>query len=611
MTTETRVFLLPATFYPAGGRALVCCPEVGCAFVPAALAAALGGCLAPRTIDEHCRYLVRAGRIAPGAADLLKATIIDLVRRGLFATESHAGPTCEPSTTGTQIEAVGVVTKDRAESARLSLSSYVHNSVTGGRQDTFIICDDSTRPESRKANLVLAAEMQERYQVKVRYLGEIEKRLFAERLSAAAGVSLPTVRLAMLDELQVGLCRGANTNALLLDVPDSGVFCFDDDSICRPARIETQSGVGLSSMTSCSSPWQPLRMMVFPGPEVLDAHVREESCSLLAEHERWLGTKLAELLTTQSDIQLDDPAAELLAGTLQSRGRISVTWSGIYGDSGSSRCTHYLLLDGEDRQRLVANEDAYRAAVEHRTVWKSPARPEIARSAFFQSVAFAIDTRAFVPPFMPFLRGSDTVFGQLLMFCTRDALLAYLPLSVHHAPRPPRTEPRETIWQKAGTMSLAELVVLCLAAVPPDRIPRDPETKLEALGRHLLFLAGLEAPELREVLYPLWARRLSAELAALQRVLDEFGAQPRFWAEDTRRAIETIEERLLSEEPWQLDEPGVPNCASDRSVRMLLERFGQVIMAWPSLRAASRSLSKRGLRASRPAAPTRGARKAH
>jgi hypothetical protein len=599
MEAETKICLLPAVLFPASGQqALLCGPQVGATLVPAALVPALRGCAVFRTVDEHCGHAARTRQLAPGAEELFRQNLLQLRGRGFFVAEAllRASHDDNPATGDTgqlTIECLGLVTRDRPDRAAASLRSYLTNSTRAGRRNQVIFCDDSRDPALSRANLQVAQQIQEERGVPVRYLAMREKETYAARLSQAAGLPPETVRAALLDSLGTGFTRGANTNALMLDTLGDAAFCFDDDSICRPARMGDGDDPGID----LSSSQRPARMVVYPGFEALLDEAREQPACLLEEHERWLGRALGQVLATAETINLEEAGPSLLVSAVRKRARVSLTWSGIYGDSGSEHPTYYLSMPPADRAKLVQSEEMYRAALERRIIWKAPPRVRIARSPFFQSVAFGIDNRGFLPPFLPFLRASDVVFGQLLGICSKDSFVAYLPWSVLHHPEPARQQSADLVWRKAGALRLAELVGICQQTVPGLAALEAAEDRLRAMGRHLRHLAQLEPQELEAFLYPTLMEKWTDDLVAMERLLRLHDDQPSFWADDVRRTMQVLEDRLLADHPLRI-ELSLPD--ANVSPRVLLRTFGEVAEAWPDMRSAGFELRQREIRPSRP-----------
>jgi hypothetical protein len=583
-----RVSLTPVVALPMGeDRYFLWSADAGAALIPRLLAGAILDCVGFRTVDEHCRQAMIRGRVPPALLDPLRTTIAELADRGFLVDDEV--PTADGARpTATSVRDVGLVTCNRPASAAASLESYVVNSARAGRRDRFIVCDDSHTAEVRRMNVGQAAALAVRYGQKVRYAGPLEKTLYARRLAAAADLPADTVRAALLDPFGVGFCRGANTNALILDTVGKPFFCFDDDSFCRPARRAGTPGSVLSS-------WSPITdLAVFEDEAALRREVVAEETCLLGEHERWLG---ATVPGDTRDLDLSRANPALLARTRRGPPlKVLVTWSGIYGDSGSEYLTHYLYLTGPPRARLLRTESAYRAAVTGRIAWKASDRPTLARNDLFQSVAFAADNREPLPPFMPWLRASDTLFGKLVLDCFPAGLIGSLPWSVHHAPSPPRAQPADDVWRRAGELRFAGLVDLCLVTIRPAVLGGSAVQITAAIGRRLGELATLEPRDLRALLYPALAHTLSRAIRRLEALLEEHGSEPAFWAADVQRTIESYERRMVS---------GDPLCVADLPAagpgsRRLLRALGSVLQAWPAMRDAAARLRDQEIFLSRP-----------
>ena len=604
-----RISPLPFDAAPlTGQRALLWSPRAGACLVDRQLVPALLRCAGGRTIDDHCAEAIGRGDLRPEHAPDLHAQLSRLADRGFFVSEGQL----PPSTPGvspaapTRIKELALITRDRPESARRSLASYLENSAGAGRDDCFTVCDDSTG-EQAASNQRQAHQLGVRHGLEVRYLGVADRQRYLPILARQAGLSLDVARSALVDVEQVGFARGANTNAFLLETAGRPCFCFDDDSLCRPARPVRDDQVSLSGAAF------PVRLRAFSDRAQLDSMVQvADDVCLLAQHERWLGARAGQIAAGVAPLAAGGAPA-LLASLMQGRAQVLVSWSGLYGDSGSAYSTYYLGLTGADRDRLLATEHHYREAIAGRTVWKAPDQVQLSRSDLFQSVAFAADNRELLPPFMPFLRASDTLFGQMLLRLFDDGLIACLPWSVDHLPDAPRRQAPEDIWRRAGELRFAGLVDLAMRALPPSPAHSSPEQRLDALGGHLVQLGSLTPGGLHELLFPHLARGLARAIARLDGLLRAHQGQPAFWARDVRRTIEIYERRLLSTTPLLPDEPalqGRDRPAAEAAQRLLL-RLGQVLQAWPALRSAAERLRQQGITLSRslwrprPAGPSR------
>jgi hypothetical protein len=570
----------------APGQTLLWLPGVGSSVVPDDMAQAIGRRVQFRTIEEHTSEALSNAEVSSERAEAFARTLRSLASLGFFMAETVAAPP-QGSIRPASIRYVAMVTRDRPISAARSLRSYIGNGRHCGRRRIFVVHDSSPRMDDGLRLRAALSEIGRAYGADVRYVGPRERARYVRRLAQTADVPMATVRVALLGDRRIEFSRGANTNGVLLDAVGLPLFCCDDDSFCRPARPGSTDAVELSSAST------PIRLRAFQDQSQLMSSLRLESVDLISEHASWLGGQAAPLMAGRPQ-QLHQASPRLIELARGDEGTVMLTWSGLYGDSGSASSTHYLSLTGADRDALLAGEQAYRKVLQNRIVWKAPEAVTLTRSGFFQSVAFGLDNRLLLPPFMPFLRASDTVFGQTLVRCHDGGLIACLPWSVHHAPDPPRTQSCDLVWRGAADQRFADVVLLCLQLLPPFPPGLSAAARLARLGAHLRELAGLRPAEFAALLGPGLARRLSQRLIRLETLVNEYDSRPAYWAADARRALDAYERRLLSGAPLVPDDLGLTGQPGLRRCQRLLAAFGDVLVAWEALRDGAARLRVRG-----------------
>jgi hypothetical protein len=606
MRDDVRVMLRPSFTCPIGvDRMLIRC-EAGAVVLPRQVGELIAQMSSLRRISEHCQPALAASDLSASQHQLLRQRIGEMAQRGFFLTEEQILSRIGPVTSGgTSITTLAMVANGLRSTTLDSLQSYVANAALHRGESTVMVSDDSTGPEGGEALRDALVSLRNMRGITSRYLGRAEKKEFARRLSGEADVPVAVVEDTMgLGEPQT-FTRGGNTNALLLDTVDEALFCWDDDTFCHPGQMS-----GATTRARFASNGQPpLRLAPAPSQEALLSQVELSNACLFEGHEAWLGRSLSELVRSgELDAGQLDPLG--VTALMTGRGRICVTWAGTYGDSGSESASYLLFLEGEERERLMADEHQYGEMMQNRQVWKAPLAPTVARPTFFQSMAFAVDNRAFLPPFLPWGRGSDNVFGGLCLQSMDNAYFAFLPLSIRHAPQPPRREPRDSFVRLAGERSLQALVGLCLREIGPGQAGNGAEA-LGVMGDLLMNVATLSLREMSAFCLPSYASAVSAQIGVLERLLDRYGGRPAFWAKDVRQLIQCLEGDLLREGPFlgsqKRSRGGADGGGSDGSgcdgewpsIAARLARFGAVLKAWPTMRAAASRLRSRGIRASR------------
>jgi hypothetical protein len=274
------------------------------------------------------------------------------------------------------------------------------------------------------------------------YAGAEEKRAFASLLKDQAdGVSAETIEFALFDPFQVGYTYGANTNAVLLDSCGKLVVHADDDSVFLSAAPPLAlPGLRLTSAVD------PTEWRFFADSRERERQAVPRDSDLLAAHQELLGQPVAACLRRHSgEADCDEVAPEFLT-VLESAGtKVAVTMAGVCGDSGLGSPLAVLWVSGATRETVLASEQSYRAAQRGREILRAAPCVTLSQSAFLMSNHCGLDNRLALPPFLPALRNSDGVFGQVLKACQPRSLIAHLPEAVLHLPGEQRAfagEPR-------------------------------------------------------------------------------------------------------------------------------------------------------------------------
>ena len=172
--------------------------------------------------------------------------------------------------------------------------------------------------------------------------------------------------------------------------------------------------------------------------------VRE--CSLLAEHGRYLGRSVGDIVRERggAEVRLSSCSPAFSRDLAGGKGAVVVTSAGALGDSGFGNPRMVFHLDGERRERYVQDAETYAATRLSRQVFRRAERTTISGSPWLVTLNYAMDNRDFVPPSFPFGRNSDGLLGILLRFCRPDDCTVHLPFGVRHLPPSTARSPRPT-----------------------------------------------------------------------------------------------------------------------------------------------------------------------
>ena len=555
----------------------------------------LQGCPTFATLDDHAARLCRELNASPVQLEVLRRELADLAAAGLLVSRAQLTARVEgPGRTEdvpARIATVGVATRDRSASLQACLTSYAESVQQHGRDTRFVVIDRSTAP-TREENRARLDALADRCQVEVLHAGPQELVRFAEALAREAGLPLQLVRFALGDEEGWPISTGGSRNALLLQTAGEVLLQVDDDTLCRGAPVpEEREGVVLSSA------FDPTEFWFFAEDETASPDALPVGTDLLGLHEQFLGrTVAASIADRRGPLDLDAVTSRFFRRLDTGEGRILTTMTGVVGDSGMGSSLPLLILDGEARARLHRSEAAYRDALRRHHWMRAVPRPTITDGSYCMALNLGLDNRQVLPPFLPFQRNQDGVFGAALTLCC-GGCTALLPWMVLHQAPSARSAPADP-WRRVGWLQTGHLVQAMLGSFPllPGQVR--PEARLRALGAWVEEIASCSPEDFNEfVRLHVW-NALTRTAAQLEPLLRRYGGRPGYWADDVRRVLGVLAESLPSREcgqPWELAEVFGPDQARGR-FQDLVRRFGRLLQEWPSLVEAAKRLRARGHR---------------
>ncbi len=560
---------------PAGGRVLEAPEEAGPVLQLADRF---------RTLREHRQALLEAGWQDDGSGTL-DALLAGLVRDGLLRSRAdllrriQEAPAEAPPP---PVAAITWVTRDRPELLRRSVESAIANLRQYGRRAELRVYDDSAEAPARQDSRDMLADLGRHEGFPVFYAGVEEKRAFAAALQARAEqVSAETIEFALFDPFGIGYTPGANTNALLLDTCGKLILQADDDTVFRFASPpEAEAGLRLSSAAD------PTEVRFFAGSREREAAVTPDDADVLAAHEALLGRSVADCLRQNGgEADCGEASPEFLTALAARGGRMAATMTGVCGDSGMGSPFFVLWLSGRSREAVMGSAESYQAARRSREVLRAVPCATISQGAFFMTMLCGLDNRLTLPPFLPVLRNADGLSAQVLRAAHPEGLVAHLPAAVLHLPG----ERRGFSGQKRAAPRLADLFLLLVRSLTPPGWQRDSAQRLSAIGGGFVQAGSLPPGEFEALLRELWAEEMSRHVLALERLLGEHDGQPDYWAADTEAWLEQTRLQVTAKEPL------VPVDLEDGALaQRAMRAYGELLLAWPSLRAASAAIVSSG-----------------
>lgn len=591
------------SLYPLGeGRCLVYArSNQAVAVLPLALAQGLVRAQRFASLPQHAGELLNQLQLAPERrgplTDELLGQLRGLADAGLLVSSGQLLRLCQSAAQGRrppEIRTLAVVTRDRVAESERCLDSYLRSCRQHGRKIDFLLLDDSESAETQQSYQQMLAGLQARYERPVRYAGKAEKRRFAAELQRVSQLPQDTIEFALGDPEGIGHTTGANRNWMLLATVGQLALCADDDTVCQVAPSPQQEpGLTLGAGYDAAELWP------MPDAAAVAERVSIEDRDIVALHEGLLGKDLASCIADTAGEAEVGPTVDRFIEVIESgEGRVGLTWTGGYGDSGISYPAYCLVPSDAVRPHLLRSEEGYRAAIASRQILRFSRRSTALWRSLLPTQLIGLDNRELLPPYFPVLRGQDLIFAAVFRFAFDSRCVGYLPWMVAHSPLRQRTNEPDSIWQCAGVVRLYSILLRCIGSVVGQRGPQhDPRAKLKSLGSHLSELGSLPGRDFIEFLrVQLW-QAASQSALVLDRMLSAHRDAPHYWLTDVQRYLNTQREAMRRPEyvlPHELRGHGDDEQRRIKTQR-LLHRFGELLQAWPTLVDAAQTLHRQGI----------------
>ena len=272
--------------------------------------------------------------------------------------------------------------------------------------------------------------------------------------------------------------------------------------------------------------------------------------------------------------------------------------SGLVGDCGWGAPFGFwrhplglLLVEGASLERLLASEEAYRAATTSREIFRVVDRPTLADDAGSMTTFVGLDNRLGLPPFLPVRRGQDLVMGATLWHAT-SAVYGHVPLALLHAADGRRPfAPGETL-RAAGTLDTAKLVLTVMEAAAAE----GPADGLAPLGRRIAGIAARSAGDFEALLRSRLRDDAARHAAIVEAALDAAPRAAAWWRDGLLSFVAHEREaanRAEATVPLDLVDGRGFEAARDLA-HELVRRFGELLEWWPQITRVAATLHAAG-----------------
>lgn len=470
-----------------------------------------------------------------------------------------------------------------------------------------IIFDDSENEQIRQENRTIVAASGLLRKTTVRYAGPVEKQDYISCLTER-GIPEDVCQFAFSPSRSRLSTIGANRNSALIENPGKRYLSMDDDVICKLVRRPESSDKCLYAPfdSAAADPVYPCELRSFRDQESLQQYLVPSPHNFLQVHLPVLGATVrpnGSLDGSDDVVLMTDPEESQTHGEIAAL-KCIITLPGLAGDCGWHIPSHYLWLQGTSLNALLESRESYNTALASRIVLRAVKQRTMMRgSANMMSTCVGLDNRETLPPFVPFGRGEDVIFGRMVSMCFPRSCLLHLPDAVQHRPIEDRRFRRDDVFVAALGIDLCVLLAAVLVSVTQNCACDNstPEKAYRSIGTYLERLGALSPPEANAVLQTSVTTFVDEYYSSLMHSSASRPESPPEWRRDVRQLMslrEKTRQRSTSHLPVEFLLSYAPNEALP-ATQNFLRCYGRLLNHWPSIVPISRTLSDSGIRISR------------
>jgi hypothetical protein len=545
---------------------------------------ALSYCTTFRTLDEHVAELMAGSDGTPERARAIRSILQSVRDGGLTLSAADLCRDLAPAAgadlrTAPEAPVVAIVTCDRSAALQRLLQSLPQGCDLGSVHRLLIV-DDSRAAEHRQRNQELARQAGRQSPCPLDYFGANEARQFIDSLLRQLPRYEQEIRfLADRERWSAFISTGVTRNLAQLLAVGRPLIVFDDDAVCNVyAPGFVREGLEFSAGRRQAS--------FFDTVDSQEGH-RVSDADPVQRLNRCLGLTLPDALTAIGAPRLQQqalrPAESRFAARLSRQSRIKVTECGTIGDPGTQDYAWLGAVPEETARRIAGNARQAELALRNAPCWLGVDRLTFAPNANFSQLT-GFDNREFLPPYFPFERGQDRVFGETLSFLFPGDVVLVHPWAVLHqrVAGLERAQDLQRRWNPGGfpgllTFEPLERAAACHAVDLPAR--------LASLSASFNDLGHSARDTLSRLRAEQRLRESSLYLERLRNTLELSNGAVPAWTDWLQQQLKQAREGMASAEETPAN--------SDEILGLwqgAWRAFGRALEAWPAIRAAAAEL---------------------
>lgn len=508
----------------------------------------------------------------------------ELWKSGLLISQTeflNKIPNNESEHTSPIIDTLGWITRDRTESIKKSLESFIEGLSETHHKYDFIVFDDSSLKNFNNNNQNIEL-LNEKYQTKIRLVGENERKEFIKKLSRKLENKVPehVVEYGLMGLNNVFHRTGANRNTFLLFTTGKYALLTDDDIFCKISKNGDDEILTITSDASFSD----VSSEFFTDQNELNDKIVFDHNDPINIHQKLLGHSLGSLIQKHKhQVNLSIITPKFITDNLNSEKSVRITMMGAAGDSGAGSPISKVFFPGHKLVPLISDAENFKAKMYSRTVLQSHKSLTVGSPGFLLGMNLGFDNTELLPPFHPNFRNSDGIFASVLKKCFSNCYIGHLPFAISHIP--PDERPVDDSDLTSVSVRIPDILRFSIDEFNNRAVTV--EEGLKSLGVYLKDISKRSDDSINEYLRLINTSFTTSKINNEEHLYKKYKHINKQWAEIMEQRMETLYKCLQDGiSPVQFKE--VADLSDENQLLTIKEvygNFGDLLFYWPDIYA--------------------------
>jgi|GEM_PF-3448310 len=477
------------------------------------------------------------------------------------------------------IETLGWITRDRTESVKKSVESFIENLPKVDNEFDFIVFDDST-PENYNNNKRNIEYLKKKHKLSIKLVGENERKELIERLSLILKNKVPkhVIEYGLMGLSGVNHRTGANRNAFLLFTTGRYSLLSDDDVFCQISKNGKDEKLTITSDASSFD----TETIFFNDKNELNNKVKFDHNDPIGIHQLLLGHSIGSLTPKfNGNVSLNGITPKFTNDSLNSDKKVRVTMMGAAGDSGAGSPISKVFFPEHKLVSLISDAENFQAKLYSRTVLQSHKSLTVGAPNFLLGMNLGIDNTELLPPFHPNFRNSDGIFASVLRKCFHNCYIGHLPYAISHIP--PEERPVDDSDLTSTSVRIPDTLRFSIDEFNNKAVST--VEGLKSLGSYLIDISKRSDHSLNEYFNLITTSIITGKIYNTEQLYKKYKHINRKWAEIIEQRMETLYSYLKSDTSlFQFKE--VADLSNENqllTIRKVYSNFGNLLYYWPNI----------------------------